>query len=203
MNIDPIYVSSTLSTISQIVSTILSIYLAIFIFNLQYLWKDFIRKRNTKKIRVKIIFWINIILSLLLIPLIFIFLVPSLELKIGYIILFLPLIFIIINLIIFWRKKDFYFLEKGTIILSFIYSLLSFILGFYLILSSISLIPFSIYIEDKNFFTLISYTRIFLISTLISSIYLFSFMFIHKFIVTKENGLEAEAKKGEIKLRKS
>jgi len=185
MNIDPTYISMTLSTISKVTATILSLYLIIFIFTLNYFWRDFKKRRITTKQKKKIVFFgawvINIIIAI-----IYFFILPSVEFKsLTYLLIGLIIFYLCLSLSLFEKKGKLVYMEQGVVIYSIIFALLSFILGFYIIISSITSIPNSIYIEMSYFFKLLSYTRLYFVLTLISLIYLISFVLIHKILVTK------------------
>ncbi len=176
-----------LGNICQLIATIMAIYMAVFIFVLGYLFNNKIssKKESMNKVSINILI-ISITIFLLIINYYFVF--PSLELGL---LTYFPIIFIsafIFGILYFFNKNNRpAYLEKGTILLSTILAFFSFILGFYIIISCITplsyISSFSLY--DTYVFKLIKLSRMFLVVTLDSLIYLISFILIHKNFILK------------------
>jgi len=185
MTPEPFLMAETLSSISQVVATIMSIYIVVLIFVFQYLWQDKKYQRNTSKQRRKT-FVAILLISLLIVSLTWMFLFPSRELGIwSYVIISFILLYNFFNAKVFLRTKKHYYLETGIVIFSALFAIASFILGFYLVMSGISLLPTIEYLNVIHFFKIVKLTRLFLVLTLISFTYLISFIIIHKLMILK------------------
>jgi len=175
--------TSVLSNISQVVATIISIYLAVLIFVLgRFSGKQKDKKPYSIKIR-------NLVAVLPIIILIvsYYFLFPSTELGVwSYVVIFFMLIYMIFNYLILLKTKKWTSLEKGIMVFTCLFAIISFILGFYIIINSLSLMAYAQYISEASFFLMIKLTRLFLILMLISFTYLISFLLVHKLFISKE-----------------
>ena len=175
--------TSVLSNISQIVATIISIYLVVLIFVLgRFTDKQKDKKPYNKKIRNLVAF-----LPVILLVISYFFLFPSTELGIwSYIAIFFMLIYMVFNYLILLRTKKWTTLEKGIMVFTCLFALVSFILGFYIIINSLSLMAYAQYLNENTFFLMIKLTRLFLILMLISFAYLISFLLVHKLFISRE-----------------
>jgi hypothetical protein len=177
-------ITSIFSNICQVTATIISIYLGVFIFFWNYMLDN---KKSSKKMDIRNVNSFLSFLCLMLLVVNYYFVFPSVEL--GFLTYF-PLILILIYLMLliwqFVKKKDFILIEKGLLVLSTIFALIAFIFGFYLIISCISSLPFVGTLLDNYVYKLIKVSRMFFVLILDSLMFLVSFILIHKFFIFKE-----------------
>ena len=168
----------TLSTISQTIATILSISLGIFIFTLERYSKDMPLERNTIKRRksfVLVLFATTIISSLVA----FYLLYPSQEMDA---IIFLIVLMILATAIISYNiivNKHINSIGFAIMMLSSLFFVASLSIGVYIIFLIFSRMV-SVPLEDETVWYIIRLSREYLVSLLISTMYLTSFICYHK-----------------------
>lgn len=184
MSLNPDYVISSLSTIGQVVSTILSIYLVVFIFSVEYLLRERRVKRNTNKKR-KQINLVFIAANLLIIFLAYRFIFPSLETMMNYLFIIIIFLYNLIIITLFNFKKNYKYIELGTLIFSSIFALFSFYKGFMIIFESITPMVNVANISEDYFYSILIDFRFYLFITLISLSYLILIIFMHNVLIHK------------------
>lgn len=172
------------SNICQITATIISIYLAVFIFFWNYLVNNGKKNKNTDPKKTAVF---TFLICLVLIVVNYYFVFPSYELGIyAYLPLFLILGYAFLLIWHFVNQKSIAIIEKGLLILSTVFALTAFILGFYLIISCISSMPSVGVLLDSYVYKIIKMARMFFVLILDSLVFLILFTLIHKLFIFRK-----------------